>query len=130
LYASAIPSHPASGQPARSPFANSTIETNPALNPVPVDGFYRYMDDLGLKYGRARYGMTSGLILCLLRHLDEAAGLQTLKNAEPFFNKIIGVGLDSSEMGHPPSKFARCFARRSTSNIPTPKTRCRAASWA
>jgi adenosine deaminase len=70
-----------------------------------IDGIH-----LGLKYGRARYGMTSGLILCLLRHLDEAAGLQTLKDAEPFFNKIMGIGLDSSEMGHPPSKFARCFA--------------------
>lgn len=65
---------------------------------------------LGLTYGRARHQITSGLILCLLRHLDESAGLQTLKQSEPFLDKIIGIGLDSSEIGHPPSKFARCFA--------------------
>ncbi len=59
----------------------------------------------------AKYGLTSGLILCFLRHLDEEAALATLKMAEPHLDKIIGVGLDSSEVGHPPSKFARVFAR-------------------
>jgi adenosine deaminase len=59
----------------------------------------------------ARWGMTSGLILCFLRHLPEDAALETLEVARPHLDKIIGVGLDSSEVGHPPSKFARVFAR-------------------
>lgn len=64
----------------------------------------------GLEAGKAKHGMSSGLILCLLRHLDEDAGLKTLKQAEPWFDRLLGVGLDSSEVGHPPSKFARAFA--------------------
>ncbi|MDZ4776823.1 MAG: adenosine deaminase [Alphaproteobacteria bacterium] len=64
----------------------------------------------GLETGKARHGISSGLILCLLRHLDEDAGLKTLKQAEPWFDRLMGVGLDSSEVGHPPSKFARAFA--------------------
>jgi adenosine deaminase len=57
-----------------------------------------------------RYGVSSGLILCFLRHLSEDAALATLRAAEPFLDQIIGVGLDSSEIGHPPEKFARVFA--------------------
>ena len=49
------------------------------------------------------------LILCFLRHLDEDAAFATLKAAEPYLDRIVGVGLDSSENGHPPSKFARVF---------------------
>ncbi|KAF0176930.1 MAG: adenosine deaminase [Hyphomonadaceae bacterium] len=64
----------------------------------------------GLEAGKAKHGVSSGLILCLLRHLDEEAGLATLKEAEPWFDRLLGVGLDSSEVGHPPSKFARAFA--------------------
>jgi adenine deaminase len=64
----------------------------------------------GLAAGEQAHGISSGLILCLLRHLDEAAALRTLKQAEPWFDKLLGIGLDSSEMGHPPSKFARAFA--------------------
>jgi len=56
-------------------------------------------------------GLTSKLILCLLRHLDEEAGLETLRQAEPQLEHLTGVGLDSSEVGHPPSKFARAYAR-------------------
>jgi adenosine deaminase len=59
----------------------------------------------------AEFGLTSKLILCLLRHLDEAAGIETLKTAEPYIEHIAGVGLDSSELGHPPSKFAKAYAR-------------------
>jgi adenine deaminase len=54
--------------------------------------------------------ITSALILCFLRHLDEAAAFATLKAAEPYLDRIAGVGLDSSEVGHPPLKFARVFA--------------------
>lgn len=64
----------------------------------------------GLEAGKAKHGISSGLILCLLRHLDEEAGLKTMKQAEPWFDRLTGIGLDSSEVGHPPSKFARAFA--------------------
>ena len=58
----------------------------------------------------ANLGVTSQLILCFLRHLDEDAAFATLKAAEPYLDRIAGVGLDSSELGHPPSKFAKVFA--------------------
>lgn len=58
-----------------------------------------------------RHGVSSQLILCFLRHLDEDAAFATLAEAEPWLDRIAGVGLDSSELGHPPSKFARVFAR-------------------
>lgn len=54
-------------------------------------------------------GVTSKLILCFLRHLDEEAAFATLKLAEPYLDRIVGVGLDSSEVGHPPAKFAKVF---------------------
>jgi adenosine deaminase len=54
--------------------------------------------------------MTSKLILCFLRHLSEKDALETLRQAEPYLDRIAGVGLDSSELGHPPAKFARVFA--------------------
>ena len=56
-------------------------------------------------------GLRAELILCFLRHLSEEAALQTLQEALPFREHFIGVGLDSSERGHPPEKFARVFAR-------------------
>ena len=59
---------------------------------------------------RAR-GVTSRLILCFLRHLSEAEAEATLDAALPFLHLITGVGLDSSEVGHPPAKFARVFTR-------------------
>lgn len=59
---------------------------------------------------KTRLGLTSKLILCFLRHLSEEAALATLAEAEPWLDQIAGVGLDSSEQGHPPSKFARVFA--------------------
>jgi adenosine deaminase len=55
-------------------------------------------------------GVTSKLILCFLRHLSEEEAFATFRAAEPFLDRIAGVGLDSSEVGHPPSKFARVFA--------------------
>ncbi len=56
-------------------------------------------------------GVSGVLILCFLRHLSEAAAFETLAQALPFRSLFIGVGLDSSERGHPPEKFARVFAR-------------------
>lgn len=64
-----------------------------------------------LKDGEAQLGITSKLIMCFLRHLSEEAAFDTLAQAEPFLARIIGVGLDSSEKGHPPEKFSRVFAR-------------------
>ncbi len=64
----------------------------------------------GMAEAERAFGITSSLILCFLRHLDEDAAFATLKAAESYLDRIKGVGLDSSEVGHPPSKFARVFA--------------------
>lgn len=71
-----------------------------------IDGITRALDD-----AKAEWGMTHKLILCFLRHLSEEAAFETLEQAMPHLDRIDGVGLDSSEMGHPPSKFARIFAK-------------------
>jgi len=55
--------------------------------------------------------ISASLIMCFLRHLPEQEALATLDDALPYLDKIIGVGLDSSEKGHPPEKFARVFER-------------------
>ncbi len=65
----------------------------------------------GMAEAEAKHGLSSKLILCFLRHLDEAAAFATLEAATPWIDRIAAVGLDSSELGHPPSKFARVFAR-------------------
>lgn len=65
----------------------------------------------GMARAQAELGVTSKLILCFLRHLDEAAAFATLEAAMPWLDRIAGVGLDSSEVGHPPSKFQRVFER-------------------
>lgn len=59
----------------------------------------------------ARHGLSAALILCFLRHLSEREAFETLEAALPLRQHFIGVGLDSSELGHPPEKFARVFAR-------------------
>jgi adenine deaminase len=56
-------------------------------------------------------GVSALLIMCFLRHLSEEAALETLAQALPYRDLFVGVGLDSSERGHPPEKFARVFAR-------------------
>jgi adenine deaminase len=60
---------------------------------------------------RVELGISSALILCFLRHLSETQALEVLEQAMPWRHLILGVGLDSSEKGHPPEKFARVFAR-------------------
>lgn len=60
---------------------------------------------------QTRWGISSRLILCFLRHLSEEEGFATLQQALPHLARIHGVGLDSSEKGHPPNKFQRLFAR-------------------
>ncbi|CAN7381448.1 adenosine deaminase [Brevundimonas sp. LjRoot202] len=65
----------------------------------------------GMKRAERELGVTSKLILCFLRHLDEHAAFDVLHQADPWLDRIVGVGLDSSEVGHPPSKFQRVFER-------------------
>lgn len=60
---------------------------------------------------KTRLGVDAELILCFLRHLSEEDAFATLEQALPYRDKFIGVGLDSSEVGHPPEKFARVFAQ-------------------
>ncbi|WP_374595527.1 adenosine deaminase [Aquabacterium sp.] len=69
----------------------------------------------GLTHAVARakdeLGISASLIMCFLRHLSEDEAFATLEEALPYLDRFIGVGLDSSERGHPPEKFARVFAR-------------------
>jgi adenosine deaminase len=71
-----------------------------------IDGLVRAQAE-----AQATLGVSSALILCFLRHLDEADAIATLEAALPWRDHLVGVGLDSSERGHPPEKFARVFAR-------------------
>ncbi len=71
-----------------------------------LDGIER-----ALKDGEAKHGITYKLIMCILRHLPEADALELWEIATPHLSRLHGIGLDSSEMGHPPSKFERVFAK-------------------
>ncbi|WP_180023962.1 adenosine deaminase [Acinetobacter sp. YH1901134] len=71
-----------------------------------LNGLQRACDD-----AKTKLGISSHLIMCFLRHLSEDAAFSTLDQALPYKDQIIGVGLDSSEVGHPPSKFERVFAK-------------------
>jgi adenosine deaminase len=71
-----------------------------------INGLHRACVD-----AKARLGVSALLILCFLRHLSEEDAFATLEQALPLRDKFVGVGLDSSEVGHPPEKFAKVFAR-------------------
>ena len=73
---------------------------------VVINGLHRACVD-----AQAEFGMSASLILCFLRHLSEEAAFECLEQVMPLRDKLVGVGLASSEMGHPPEKFARVFAR-------------------
>ena len=64
-----------------------------------------------LSAAQKEFDISFGIIMCFLRHLDEDDAFKTLELAMPHKDRIIGVGLDSSEMGHPPSKFKNVFAK-------------------
>jgi adenosine deaminase len=64
-----------------------------------------------LEQARDEFDLSSEVIMCFLRHLDEADAARTLEMAAPFKHLIAGVGLDSSERGNPPEKFERVFAQ-------------------
>ncbi|HET7844463.1 MAG TPA: adenosine deaminase [Xanthomonadales bacterium] len=67
--------------------------------------------DRACRRAQSELGIRARLILCFLRHLDEDDAIATLEAAKPYRGRFIGVGLDSSEVGHPPEKFARVFAQ-------------------
>ena len=72
--------------------------------------------DRALKDGQEQFGISSGLIMSYLRHLSEEDAINTWKEAQPYLDKFIGVGLDSSELGHPPSKFQHVFSLAKAAN--------------
>jgi len=71
-----------------------------------LNGIYKALQD-----GQKQLGISFGIIMCFLRHLDAGDAMATLEQALPYKDKIIGVGLDSSELGHPPEKFTAVFER-------------------
>ncbi|MFZ6046267.1 adenosine deaminase [Pseudomonas sp. CR3202] len=97
--------------------AQNVIHTEPFFDPqthtdrgipfeVVLGGIRQALED-----GREQLGISSGLILSFLRHLSEEEAQKTLDQALPYRDAFIAVGLDSSEKGHPPSKFQRVFDR-------------------
>jgi adenine deaminase len=71
----------------------------------------------GLEEGRTRHGISGGLILCFLRHLPAGAAMVTYEEALPFRDRLLGVGLDSGEVGNPPSRFVEVFERARTDGL-------------
>lgn len=95
--------------------ADGIVHTEPFFDPqthtqrgiemsVVINGITR-----ALKDGHEKLGISSQLILCFLRHLSEEDAIECLEQAKPFLHHITAVGLDSSELGHPPEKFERVF---------------------
>lgn len=74
-----------------------------------ISGILRAMDD-----AKKDWGISSKLVMDFLRHLSAESAMKTLEESLPWKDKIIAVGLDSSEVGHPPSKFTEVFARART----------------
>lgn len=71
-----------------------------------ISGIHKALED-----AEDKFGISTGLIMCFLRDLDESAAMKTLEEALPFKDRIMGVGLDSAETGNPPSKFQEVFTR-------------------
>lgn len=104
--------------------AQNVIHTEPFFDPqthtgrgiafdVVLRGITRALAD-----GERELGIRSGLILSFLRDLPEEAAFDTLRQAEPYLDAFIAVGLDSAERGHPPSKFTRVFASARELGLP------------
>jgi adenosine deaminase len=73
---------------------------------IVIKGLHRACVD-----AKTQLGLSASLILCFLRHLSEAEAFEALEQAQPYLDKLVGVGLASSELGHPPEKFSRVFAK-------------------
>ena len=97
--------------------ADHVVRTEPFFDPQTHTargiGFEVFMPGLlrASEKAKKELGMSCDWIMCFLRHLSEESALQTLQDALPWREHFIGVGLDSSELGHPPEKFARVFAK-------------------
>ncbi|WP_281560491.1 adenosine deaminase [Thalassomonas sp. RHCl1] len=78
-----------------------------------INGISRALAD-----GKAQLGISSLLIMCFLRHLSAEEAMQTLVAAGPYKGQLAGVGLDSSELGHPPEKFSQVFAMAAEMGLP------------
>lgn len=105
--------------------ADNVIHTEPFFDPqthtergIPfetvINGISRALAD-----GREKLGISSCLIMCFLRHLSEADAMETLSQALPYKHLLTGVGLDSSELGHPPEKFQQVFKRAMDAGLVT-----------
>ena len=97
--------------------AQGVVHTEPFFDPqahtqrgIPIDVVIRGIDH-ALQRGKTELGVSSYLILSFLRHLSEEEAFATFEAALPFGDKFIAVGLDSSELGHPPEKFQQVFAK-------------------
>jgi adenosine deaminase len=89
------------------PFFDPQTHTDRGVSfEIVIHGICRALAD-----GEKQLGISSRLIMCFLRHLSEEDAFDTLRQAEPYLDRLSGVGLDSSEKGHPPEKFSRVFAR-------------------
>ena len=73
---------------------------------IVINGIYK-----ALQKANEEFGLTSKIIMCFLRHLDETSGFEILDQALVHKDKIVGIGLDSSEVDHPPRKFERLFKK-------------------
>jgi adenine deaminase len=83
---------------------------------VPIETVIQGLEH-ACRRAHAELGISASLILCFLRHLSEDEALATFEQALPHKRHFIGVGLDSSEKGHPPEKFARVFAKAAAAGL-------------
>ena len=105
--------------------AQNVVHTEPFFDPqthtdrgIPFEVVLRGIKQ-ALVDGEKQLGITHGLILSFLRHLSEEQAFDTLEQAMPFRDAFVAVGLDSSELGHPPSKFQRVFAKARSEGLLT-----------
>ena len=88
-------------------FFDTQTHVGHGLSPeVVINGLHRACVD-----AQTQLGLSASLIMCFLRHLSEAEAFEALEQALPLRDKIVGIGLASSELGHPPEKFSKVFAR-------------------
>tara|TARA_Y100000590_G_scaffold121086_1_gene138628 strand:- start:2596 stop:3588 length:993 start_codon:yes stop_codon:yes gene_type:complete len=96
-------------------FFDPQTHVNRGINfDVVINGIHK-----ALSKANKEFGLTFNIIMCFLRHLDEMSAFEILDQALVHKDKIIGVGLDSSELGHPPSKFERVFKKAIENNFLT-----------
>ena len=96
-------------------FFDAQTHTDRGINfDIVINGIYK-----ALQKAEKEFGLSFKIIMCFLRHLDEKEGFKILDQALAHKDKIYGVGLDSSEMGNPPSKFEKLFKKAEENNFIT-----------